>query len=591
MSATPEAAAPPKSPFATSWRTHTCGELRRANEGKEVTLCGAVDRILEGKSFEVRDGYGRTLVRLPPLVAEAVQAQLEAPLPALETVVKVSGKVLLRRPPDAANPTGEVLLEAGAFRALSPAKAPLLYDFRADDLPRADRIRHRYLYLRKPAVHEVFAFRTRVLAAVRRFLAARAFDEVETPILGNRWTPEAVESFLAIRERGAIFALPGARTLYGPLLMASGFDRTFEIARRFRRKKSYGPFQQPEFSVLEIMMAFVGEAGLLKLETEVFAEAAKAAAVELGAMKELPFEEAELRYGSDCPDLRFGLEIQDLSKLMAMTRLPDIRALGATGGIRGLLVPSAEAARLPEDLAPFEKLGEGGPASLHWIRGRGDEAPVVSPEAPIDQWFARDLLRGLEAKAGDLALVTISKSRGAASRLAGAARVRLARVLGLGEGKHALVRVTRLPFFRFDAATGGWALRGDPLSRPVEAEIEGDPHRMHGLAHYVVLDGVNVGGGSIRNHDLTLQRRLFGLLGLGPGEVDQRFAQLLDALRFGVPPFGRIAIGVDRLVALLRGLSSIDEVIPLPKTSEGVDPLARSPWPIDAGVVRGLFGL
>jgi aspartyl-tRNA synthetase len=500
----------------------------------------------------------------------------------------VAGKIAPREKPDPTLPTGDILVDAWMVRILSHAKEPLLFDFHTDKIARGDRIRHRYLWLRNSKVHELFRFRTEVLAELRRHLVARGFDEVETPLLANRFTPDAAESFLAIRGRREVFALPGRRPVHPTILMASGFDRVFEVSRRLSRKKSYGPFQQPEFSVLDVSLAYSGERDLFRVEDDLFAHVwSKALGEELVGTHErvgdgpgpegtalpkpiptLTFDEAFARYGSDCPDLRFGLEL----------------AGPADGAWRGFAVPGG-AARLKEKEGDLAKLADGKTAALHLIGADGKAAPA------LDAATAADAARTLALKPGDFGVVARSYDRTAAAALAGRARALAGRALGGFERKHALVRITRLPFFRYDTASAAWVLRGDPLTRAVPEELEGDPHRMRGLAHHLVLDGVNVGGGSIRNHSVHEQQQLFGALGLDALDLDRRYGALLQVLRFGVPPHGRFAVGIDRLVALLRGLESIDDVIALPKMPDGSDPLTRSPWPIDNDLVRGLFGL
>lgn len=618
----------PQSPFATAHRTHTCGELRAEHVGATVALAGAVDEHLDDATIELRDAYGKTLVRFDPQALAMLNegrdrlidigrrqgkkrpAGVGANRLTPESTIRVKGKVLPRETPDPGTPTGAILVEASEVETFTLAKAPLILDFNSEKVPVSDRLRHRYIWLRNPKIHDTFKFRTDVLAEIRRFLAREGFDEVETPLLANRWTAVQKEPFFAIRGPRQVFALPGERPIHQPLLMAAGFDRTYEIAHRFRRKPSYGPFQQPEFTVLDMALAFVSEADLHRFEDELCAHVWKAA---LGKALETPIpeithEEALERYGTDCPDLRFGLEIQDATAIALESRSQAVRAALAPGAsLRAIRVPAAEAAKgaagaleagLAELGPELEAAGRG--TSLAWLEvdPAASEAEPAAPKAvgepPVAAALFREVLRGMGADraGGDVVVLVQARDRRAASAIAGHVRSALGRSLGLAApGAHALVRILRLPYYSYDAGGSGWTLCGDALTRPVEDELGGDPHGMHGLAHYLVLNGVNIGGGSIRNHDRHLQHRLFKILGLSSMEIDHRFEQVVSAFRFGVPPHGRIGIGVDRLVALLRGLTAIHEVIPLPKAADGTDGLQRSPFPIEIATIRGYFGV
>jgi aspartyl-tRNA synthetase len=513
--------------------------------------------------------------------------------PALESIIKVSGVVAAREPVDGSSPTGEVMIEADVFAAESVAKSPLVFDFRDEKLDPRERIRHRYLYLRNPKVHETFAFRTRAVQAMRRFLTARSFDEVDTPLLATRWTPDA--PYLAIRGRKQIFALPGRLAIHPPILMASGFDRTFEVARRFARQKSYGPFEQPEYDVLELMMAWCDEGDALRFLDEMLADLWRTT---VGADLKVPtvrlgFDEAWGRYGTDAPDVRFGLEFQDVTRLAEKSRAPALAEVIISGGaIRAVRVPAGKARLGEKDLAAIGKVAlEAGQGAIFWL-SHGEDGPEMGGTAAFDAAVAAEVLKAAKATGSDLVVVAAAKDWVSVGPLIKGARRELAAALKLVDPKrHALAFVTRLPYMRFDAATRRYALRGDPLARPVDGDIEGDPNRMRSQAFAVVLDGVEVASGAARNHSIEEQTRLFAALGLAPGDIDKRFGQLLRAMRFGTQPHARIGIGVDRLVALLRGLPSIDEVIPLPKTSDGQDPLARAPWPIEPSLVQGLFGV
>ena len=526
---------------------------------------------------------------------EALEALLKdaqfAKMP-LETVLQIKGAVARREAPDAKEATGEVLVEAKEVKILSFSRDPLIFDPHAPDVSEKDRIRHRYLWLRSSAAHENFRFRTQVVGELRRHLVASHFEEVETPLLANRWTPDSKEAYFAIRDRKQIFALPGYRPIHGTLLMASGFDRTFEIARRFRRKASYGPWQQPEFDVLDISLAYVDETNLHAAADGLLAHVWRTI---LGgehrfAVTQLTSEESWIKYGTDAPDLRFGLPVQDLTPLTGKAKSQEVRDLRYTGGaVRALRVAGAGGALRENDPALLKLLPER--TSLHWLGLKGDGTPHDAGSALLDAGLAAEIVSALKLSPGDRALVAVSAVALSAAKLMGEVRLAVGKQLALAERKFALARVTRLPYFRTDSARGEPVPTGDPLTRPVDGDLDGDPLAARGYAFYLVLNGVNIGGGAIRNHDEFEQGKVFRMLRIPPADIDARYGPLIKALRFGVPPHGRIAIGVDRLVALLKGLAAIHEVIPMPKTADGIDPLTRSPWPIDNHLVRGLFAL
>lgn len=587
-------------PFTTTYRTHTCAGLRAADVSKEAKLSGAVDRYHDDGSFDLRDGYGKTRVKLRPDAEATIVALMNSPEtpPAQrftrltpESVITVTGTVRAREPADAGSPAGAVLLDGATIEILAPAKAPLIFDFNDESISKRDRRRHRYMYLRKPAVHEHLRFRTRMLAEVRRFLVAKGFEEVTTPLLATPWTPDQSDAFISARTRTQVYALPGRRSNLGALLMAGGLDRTFEVSRRFQRRKAYGPFQQPEFTLLDLNVAYVDEADLLALAVALFSQIWTAA---LGAKAPPPIarltaEEAWAKYGSETPDLRYPLEIEDVTRAAAQSKVPALRDALMSGLIAAIRVPAAQADKvrgfdLAKPAADFES------GTLHQLRlaAAGGTPEVVSGAALSPQGVA-ELAAMPKAGPGDAVFFVVGRDRTLATLAAGRLRLDLGRALGATQ-EHALAILTRLPYLQYDAAAGRWTLRGDPLSRPVEVELEGSPQRMHALAFDVVLDGIGIGGGSLRNHDAATQRALFTALGLSPNDVSASYGYMLEAFRFGVPPHGRIGIGVDRLTALLRGLSSIDDVIPMPKNPDGSDELIRCPSPVTKGIARGLFG-
>ena len=577
--------------YRTSWRTHSCGELTAAQKGEEVTLSGALDRKVSDRVYDLRDTYGITRVRLAAGVGDEELAQREmkdGPLP--ETIVKIRGTVTPREKADKDSPTGEVFVEATEVEFVSFAAKELLFDPKDPAVPEAERVRHRYLYLRAPAVHENFRFRTKLVGELRRHLVARRFEEIETPLLANKWTPDAKESWLAIRGRREVYALPGKNPVHGPVLMASGFDRVFEIARRFRRQPSYSAWQQPEFDVLDLHLAYVDEQNLFQAVDELLAHVwlTVLGPRERFHVTEISADDALRRYGTLAPDLRYSLEVADVTQAAGASKSGEIREKRFDGSaLRAVRAPGGEEALVEKDPELIKLAGN---CSLHWLALSAEGAPKIEGTANFDPALAAEILHAVRAEKGDRVIVAMGPEQ-AAARLAGEVRAFIARKLKIQERKHSLVRVTRLPFWRFDAAKGELLPTGDPLALPVESELAGDPKLLHSHGFFLVLDGVNIGGGALKNHDLQAVSRVFEAMRMTAGDIDARFGSLLKTLRYGLPPHGRIAIGVDRLAALLRGLHGISEMIPLPKTAEGTDPLTRSPWPIDNHLVRGLLAV
>lgn len=579
------------STMATAFRTHTCGELGPDHVGKEVRLCGAVSRVLDDDHIELRDAFGSTVVTVTPDCHTLLQRQIEAPLPTLETIIQVTGQVVALDPaPAGAQPVGVV---ADGLDILSIARSPLLFDHRDPDVSRWDRIRYRYLWLRNPTAHKLFAFRTTFSHGLRRYLHDRDFREVETPILSARWSPEAADSFIAIRGMEQIFSLPGARPVHGPIQMASGFDKVYEFARRFSRKDQYGPMEQPEYTLLDVNMAWVKLPDLVSLCDELIGYISTGI-LELAdpiPLTELSYDEAWRRFGSETPDLRYDLELVDLDAVGASSRSPRVRmTIEAGGALRGLRLRRGATRERQigflDDLVT-DPVG----TSLHWFTlGEGGRLDMKGTWG-YDERLARDIGNAMGAQFGDLVVLAAGETRRAAEDLAGRTRRHIGERLSLHEREHALVRVTNPPYYHEDLVTGDLHLRGDLLTRPVNDDLDTPGAEMRAQAFTLVLDGVDVGEASVRNHDLKHLRQLFRHFGLDGMAVDQRFGHLLDVLKHGYPPNGRLSLGIDRWVALLSGLDSIDDVIPMPKIFDGSDPLVRSPWPMNRALLRGYLGV
>lgn len=599
-------------PFATRWRTHACGELTKEEVGEEVRLCGAVDKVIDARTFLLRDGTGRILVKLSPGAipdefppenvemqpGQVIPAEARKPRPLeLESIHTIEGKVVARAKPDPSLPTGEVEIAASRSVLLSETTKDPLFDAYAN-VTRENKIRHRYLYLRRPEVQTRFSYRTQLLHEARRFLIGEAFEEIETPLLANRWTPAQREPFLAVREPRRVFALSGRSPVFGLAAMSAGLDRTFEIGRRFQKKKSYNPWQQPEFTVLELNMAWVEErdlfAALDRLLLHLWLHGRRET-LEV-PVRTLSFEEAWVKFGTDAPDARGGMEIQDFTRFAEKAGNLDFRDIGVRGGAIRALRAQGGAKGIPAaELEALSKLARAEPsgATLHWF---GVDANGVVEAAGgtgvLEGAVADEIARALGPTPGDLVIAVVGWDRMAAGALAGKARAAAQKALGLLDPKAlALVRVNQLPFHRHDPKSRGWKLVGDPMTRPVAGDEEGNPYQMRQQAFYLSVNGINVGGGCIRHHDRTEALRCFDALKLDTLEVDASYRQHMAILDHGAPPSGRASIGVERLLALMLGLDGIDELIAIPKMPDGTCPLTRSPWPIENHIVRALLGV
>lgn len=590
--------APAVLPYTTFYRTHTCGELRLDHGGQAVKLSGAVDKYYDDGSFDLRDTYGVTRVKLgeKPLAMILESMNLPETPPdkrhkrmTVESVITVKGTVRPRPQPDEKAPTGAVFLEGTDLDILAPAKTPVIFNQNDEKLPAEQRRRHRYVYLRKPIVHEHLRFRTRLTADLRRFLLERSFLDVVTPLLSARWTPDQTDAFLSVRARAEVFALQGKRSNVGTLLMASGFDRTFEVGRRFQRLKAYGPFEQPEYTVLEGNLAYVEENDLVSLVSQLIGNIGKTTLGEpFGPIVKLTAAEAEEKYGTDRPDLRYGLELHDPAKADPPVAAPQLRELCKTGAVRLIRVHAARAGKLGDP--GLDKLTAAlGPQGLI---ARVNVTPEKTGDVPgggLQQPAADELVQVLKAEPGDVLFAVAGRNAGLVSQVAGQLRAAIGNATG-GARKNAFALITRLPYFRLDLAQNKPILEGDPLTRPVATELDGDPRDLHGLAFHIVLNGMKVGSGAVRNHDAGVQRELFDKLGLAAQEVSDRFGALIESYRFGVPPHARFVLGIDKLTALLRGLDSLDDVMAMPKNPDCSDGLTRAPVAISKGITRGLLG-
>jgi aspartyl-tRNA synthetase len=577
-------------------RTHTCGELRPAHAGQSCVLQGWVHRRRDhgGVVFlDLRDRYGLVQVVLNPQLAPEAHAAAESVRP--EYVVEVEGTVV-PRPPGTENPhlaTGAVEVQAQRLRVLNPALTPPFSIADEGPIDETLRLRYRYLDLRRPAMMEHLILRHRVVKYIRDFLDARGFLEVETPIL-IKSTPEGARDYLVPSRLhpGRFYALPQSPQQLKQLLMVAGVDRYFQIARCFRDEDLRAD-RQPEFTQLDLEMAFVDREDILALIEELFATLVERLTSwrQTRPFRRLTYAEAMLRYGSDKPDLRFELPIEDVSAWAAATEFQVFRgALAAGGVVRALRIPGAGgySRRQLDELTELAK--SRGAKGLAWAALQGDEARSS---------FARFLTPGqldalraqLGAGSGDLLLLVADAPRVAAETL-GALRLELGRRHAeVPPDLLAWVWVTDFPLFEWDAEHQRWDAAHHPFTAPLDEDLpllRTDPGRVRSKAYDIVCNGWELGSGSIRIHERAVQEQVFALLGYTPEQAEARFGHLLRAFQYGAPPHGGIAPGIDRLVALLAGESSIREVIAFPKNQSAVDLLTDAPSPVSEEQLREL---
>jgi aspartyl-tRNA synthetase len=570
-------------PRPNAYRDRWCGELRASDADAEVRVAGWVHRRRDhgGLIFiDLRDRSGLVQLVFHPETAPDAHALAESLRS--EHVVTASGSVLPREPGNV-NPnldTGEIEISVTAAERLADAATP---PFPVDEEGPVDellRLKHRVVDLRRHGMARNIVLRHTVARAMRDYLNAHDFLEVETPML-TRSTPEGARDFLvpARTAPGAFYALPQSPQLFKQLLMMAGFERYYQIVRCFRDEDLRAD-RQPEFTQLDLEMSFVEEddviAVLEGLMARVFEEAGFRVAPP--PWRRLSYDDAVGRYGSDRPDVRFGLEIADVGDTVAGTEFRVFSATLAAGGVvRGINAGTRELVRreLDELTEHAQRYGAKG---LVWAVV-GEDGWERTSAGPLGDTERNAITRALGAKAGDVLLIVADTERTAAAAL-GALRLEIARRFSLvPEGVHEILWVIDFPMFEFNADTGRWDALHHPFTAPV-GDFS-DPGSLRSRAYDLVLDGVEIGGGSIRINRPDVQQQVFEALLISEEEAEARFGFLLDALRFGAPPHGGIALGLDRVVAILAGEESIREVIAFPKTASAADPLTGAPAPVD----------
>lgn len=574
------------------FRTHTCGQLRPSHLDQEVTLCGWVDSTRDhgGAVFvDLRDRYGKVQVVFAPeggksLVDEASRLRSE-------DVIRVTGRVAAR-PEGTVNPklaTGEIEVRCRQLEVLNKSKTPPFTPSQTD-LPAEDlRLRYRYLDLRREPMQRTLLLRNRIIKIMRDYFDEHGFIDVETPILG-RSTPEGARDYLVPSRihHGSFYALPQSPQLYKQILMVAGYDRYVQVARCFRDEDLRAD-RQPEFTQLDLEMSFVDADDVMGMVDGLMARLAHDL---LGLDLTLPlprmtYDEAMKRFGHDAPDLRFGMEIVDCTDLAAEAEFRVFREPATTGGyVRGINAKGGAARytrRLIDELTEYVK-HDFGAKGLAWFR--------VEPDgtlwSPIAKNFTESLLsqfgNRLEAEPGDL-LLLVADSWDVTCKALYGLRKRIGAEMELYDPKAMHFSwVVEFPMFELDEDQERWVAMHHPFTSPRDNDLprlESEPGQCRAKAYDLVINGSEAGGGTIRIHDQAIQQKVFGLLGIDPEQARQRFGFLLDALQYGAPPHGGIALGIDRIVMLFAGLDNIRDCIAFPKTQRATDLMTEAPGPVD----------
>lgn len=565
-------------------RTHYCGDLRDGNIGEEVVLMGWVQkkRNLGGLVFvDLRDRQGISQVVFDTEVSK--EAFEKAEKLGSEFVIAVRGKVFERQSKNPNMPTGNIEIFAEELRVLSKSETPPIYIKDDDDVSENLRLKYRYLDLRKPSMQKNLFLRHKVANIVRNFLSDNMFTEIETPVL-TKPTPEGARDYLVPSRvnPGKFYALPQSPQIFKQLLMVSGLDRYFQIVKCFRDEDLRAD-RQPEFTQIDCEMSFVEIEDVLGIMENMMKKVFKDALnidVQI-PFERMPYKEAMERFGSDKPDVRFGFELKDLSETVVESGFGVFANTVKNGGsVRAINIDGGADKFSRKQISKLESfVKDYGAKGLAWMK-----VTEEGVDSPIAKFFNEEeikaILSKMDAKAGDVIFFVADSDKVVFASL-GALRLEVAKRLEmLSKDEYKLLWVTEFPLLEFDEEEDRYVAMHHPFTSPMDEDIEKmdtNPAEARAKAYDLVLNGYELGGGSIRIFNSELQSKMFEKLGFTKEEAQEKFGFLLDAFKYGVPPHGGIAFGLDRLIMLLAGEDNIRQVIAFPKTQNASCPLTNAP--------------
>jgi len=576
-------------------RTHMCGTLNKKNIGDEVILSGWVQRRrdLGGLIFvDLRDITGIMQIMFDSDVSQAAFENAEQL--GSEYVITVKGKVYKRESINPNMPTGEIEVFAEEMEILSQSETPPIYIKDDDDVSENLRLKYRYLDLRKPAMQSNLILRHKTAQVVRNFLSNEGFLEVETPML-TKTTPEGARDYLVPSRinPGKFFALPQSPQLFKQLLMVSGMEKYFQIVKCFRDEDLRAD-RQPEFTQIDLEMSFIDIDDIIgvneRLLQKIFREVLN---LDIPLpIDRITYKEAMERFGSDKPDIRFGFELVDLSETVKNCGFKIFTSAIKNGGVVKAINVKGHGDKFSrKDITKLEDyIKDYGAKGLAWIKVTDDGI-----SSPIAKFFTdeemKPILEAMDAISGDLMLFVADKARVVYDSL-GHLRTEIAKKLDLlDKDEFKLVWVTDFPLFEYDEEENRYVAKHHPFTSPMDEDIEimeSNPEKVRAKAYDIVLNGHEIGGGSIRIHTPELQQKMFKALGFSEEEAQEKFGFLLDAFKYGTPPHGGIAYGLDRLVMILAGEDNIRQVIAFPKTQNTTCPMTNAPTPADEEQLKEL---